>query len=82
MNNDAYDDPLKGLSERLLELENRPRTAEDDAWYNAEEAYLKKFGEKVPLGPEYLDLTLEMINKAISDNEKIKPFELPLDAES
>jgi len=77
MSNDIYDDALKGLSARLLALENRPRTALSDA----AEAYLKKFGEKVPLGPEYLDLTLEMINKAISDNEKIKPFELPLDAE-
>lgn len=77
MNNDTYDDPLKGLSARLLELENRPRTALSDAV----EAYFKKFGEEVPFGPEYLDLTLDAINKAISDNEKIKPFELPLDAE-
>ena len=77
MSNNALDEVFAQLNQ----LENRPRTAEDDAWYNAEEAYLKKFGEKVPFGPQYLDPTLETITKAIADNKKIKPFKLPLDAE-
>ena len=77
MSNNAFDEVFA----RLNKLENRPRTAEDDAWYNAEDAYFKKFGEKVPLSPEYLDPTLETITKAVSDNKKLKPFKLPLDAE-
>ena len=63
---------------RLLNLENRPK----DAWSNAIEEYLKKFGEEVPVGPDYPDPTLETITKAISDNEKIKAYELPEGAES
>ena len=77
MSNDIYDDALKGLSTRLLALENRPRTALS----YAVDAYFKKLGEEVPLGPQYPDPTPEMITKAISDNKKIKAYEFPLDSE-
>jgi len=61
--------------------ETRYRTPESQAFNDACEAYIKKFGGSVPLGIGMPDITTELLLEAVAKGKEIEMLPLPDDAE-